>query len=97
MGTEYSITCKKCKVTRDLDKFYTPRSISNRKEAFNLGEDLANDQFRTALLISFLAEHEGHEVVFFSEHDECNSEYTPNYANEPNEYKADYDFWNPNN
>ena len=91
MGTIYSVACKKCKVTRDLDKFYTARPVDNRCDALSFSKEIIEDSFRVALLVSFLAEHKGHECVFFDEHSSCDEELNPFYND--NEYKYDRDYW----
>jgi hypothetical protein len=91
MGTIYSVACKKCKVVRNLDKFYTPRKIADRAEALQYSEEVETDSFRAGLLPSFMSEHQGHDCVFFSEHDAVSDELDP-YENE-NGYKEDRNFW----
>ena len=91
MGVLYSVACKQCKVTRDLDKYYEARVIDSRCDAFKLTEELKNKGFRSALLVSFMAEHMGHECVFFSEDSSCEEELNPYYGD--NDYKEDFDFW----
>jgi len=94
MGTEYYITCKDCKVSRELDKYYsaTIYPVTTRQEALDFREKVKDDSFRAALLISFVGKHEGHDCVFHSEHDEKYETY--NYlSDEPAEYKEDTDFW----
>ena len=92
MGTISSIACKTCKVTRDLDKLYGVYSVSDRKEALKYSEKLeAKDNlFRIGLLLSFMAEHMTHDVVYFDEHCDCVEELDPFYDNE---FKKDTDFW----
>ena len=91
MGTIYSVACKECKVVRDLDKFYTPRKITDRADALQFSEEVKDDSFRAGLLLSFMSEHRGHECVFFCEHDAVSDELDP-FENE-NGYKEDRDFW----
>ncbi len=93
MGVIYSVACKECKVVRDLDKFYGAREISDRKEALDYGEFLAGskrESFRSGLLVSFMAEHIGHDCVFFNEHSGCQEELEPFFDND---YKEDFDYW----
>ena len=93
MGTEYSITCKDCKITRDLDKFSnaTTSSVTTRKEALDFQDTVKSDSFRAGLLVSFMGEHMNHDCVF---HSENNEEYeTHSLGGKEPEYKEDYDFW----
>jgi len=92
MGTIYSVACKECKVTRNLDKLYGLRKVENREDALKFSEYLENKEFlfRESLLLSFMAEHTGHECLFFNEHTECAQVFDPFYDNE---YKDDTDFW----
>ena len=92
MGVIYSIACKDCKVTRDLDKFYTPRKIESRVEALEYSEEVKEDAFRAGLLLSFLAEHRGHDCVFFSSRDGCCEELDP--VCDGCDFREDTDFWN---
>ncbi len=92
MGTEYSIACLDCKVTRDLDKFYSAMNVSDRKEALAACADMEKDSFRAVLLTSFLRDHIGHKCVFFNEHSECSGKYDPW---DENEFKKDLDYWKP--
>lgn len=95
MGVSYSVACKTCKVTRDLDKFYNHGSgVETRKDALAHSEQISSDSFRASLLVSFMSKHTGHECVFFSENSEvCSEKYDPFY-NEQNNFKEDTDFWN---
>jgi len=93
MGTIYMVACKKCKVTRDLGKFYiTGSDIENRKEMLEYTKELRErtdcTTFRAAMLTSFMSKHYGHDCIFFNEysHDELDP-----FAGE---YKEDIDFWN---
>ena len=95
MGTIHSISCTKCKVTRDLDKLNIATSVKNRLEATNHADMIAKNSFRASLMISFMAEHKGHECVFFDEHSTCASELDAFW--DSNEYKKDYDFWDKRN
>jgi len=90
MGVEYSIACKECKVTRDLDKMYEAYTIDTRKEALDLSEIISKNPFRSALLASFMAEHMGHDCVFFCENHKDEEKYCP-FFNE--EYKEDLNYW----
>lgn len=94
MGTIYSVACKDCKVVRDLDKFYGAREIKTRAEAIEYSKELAEHvgwAFRSGLLVSFMAEHMGHDCVFFNEHSSCEEELDPYY--DDNEYKEDTNYW----
>ena len=95
MGVEYMIACKDCKVTRSLDKFYIACwPCSSRLEAIKMADELAKGRylFPSALLIGFLSDHRGHDVVFFTEHDDCAKELDP--VNE-NGFSHDNKYWAP--
>ena len=71
MGTYYSVACHDCKVKRDLDKHYANfgYDVENRKNALQYHEDLKkSNRLGTSLLVSFLQDHIGHNVVYFNEH-----------------------------
>jgi hypothetical protein len=97
MGVIYSVTCKTCKVTRDLDKMKHDGSwVENRKDALEYSDELEkeinNVSFRVGLLVSFMAKHAGHDCVYFSEfNEECEEKYNPYYGK--NGFKEDGDFW----
>jgi hypothetical protein len=92
MGVTYSITCKDCKVTRDLDKFYTSDiyKIETREDALEYREKIEKDSFRAGLLVSFMAKHRTHECVYHSESD-CLDEYEP--FEDDDGFIEDTDFW----
>lgn len=93
MGVIYSVACKTCKVTRDLDKFYTSDiyPVETREQAMNYMMKVVKDHFRSGLLISFMAKHKGHDCVFFNESSSCSEDLDPFWH--ANEYKEDFDFW----
>jgi len=93
MGTIYRVACKKCKVSRDLDKLYGLDRVSDRKEALEFSEYLEGKEllYREGLLLSFMAEHMNHDVVFFNEHSSCQVDLDPFF--DDNEYKEDAEFW----
>ena len=92
MGTIYSVTCRDCKITRDLDKFYSMRTAADRAEALDIAKDIqARDSFRAALLASFMWEHKGHNCTVFNEHCSIAEELDP-FENEHG-YKEDKDYW----
>ena len=95
MGTEYYITCKDCKVSRDLDKFYNAsiHPVTTRKESLEYKEIIKRDAFRAGLLVSFMGEHQDHNCVFHSEHNEEFDAYIYSPDEKPSEYKEDTDFW----
>lgn len=99
MGTIYSVSCRDCKVTRDLDKFYAMRTASDRAEALVIAKDIKErDSYRAALLASFMWEHKGHNCTVFNEHDDALSEELDPFENEHG-VKEDRDYWreSPNN
>lgn len=87
MGVEYYITCKDCKISRDLDKYYsaTIYPVTTRQEALDFREKVKDDLFRAALLISFMGDHQDHNCVFHSEDNDTETE-----------YKEDTNFWQTN-
>lgn len=70
MGTLYFVACDKCKVYRDLDKFYTMSNgpINTRSELEKFSEEIKKDSFRSAILISFMWKHESHNCFIVYEH-----------------------------
>ncbi len=96
MGLIYSVACKKCKVVRDLDKFYSADgNIETRWDAKKYSSEIQTDCFRAGLLVSFMAKHMGHECVFYNENSDCADELWP-HKGDPDlttEYTEDYDFW----
>ena len=90
MGILYGIACKKCKVTRDLDKMYEAVEVDDRAEAVELSERVAKNPFRGALLMSFMSAHMGHDCVFYRENHPAEELYDPYFDNG---YKKDTDFW----
>ena len=96
MGTIYSVACRKCKVVRDLDKFYRSGFMeeATREAALKYCQDIEKDSFRAGLLVSFMSEHIGHDCVFFNEHSDCEEELDP-FENK-NGFIEDYNFWGQN-
>lgn len=93
MGTIYFVGCRDCKVTRDLDKFYTMRTAADRADAIAIANDIKErDSFRAALLASFMWEHKGHNCTVFNEHDDALSEELDPFENEHG-VKEDKDYW----
>lgn len=88
MGTIYYAICHDCKRVRDLDKFYSMYKVSNRKEALELGE-LIKEQgwYSSALLVSFMWEHKGHNCTVGTEHDSIFD------CEDDGEYEEDQRFW----
>lgn len=87
MATIYFVVCKQCKVARDLDKFHGNGSgVNTRAEAVSFSQEL--DTFKSALLVSFMAKHRGHDCVFVNEH-----AYKYNPYDSETGYKWDVDFW----
>lgn len=94
MGTEYYITCKDCKVSRGLDKYYSASiyPVTTRQEALDYREKVKEDSFRAALLISFMGEHMNHSCVFHDEHNEEYETFDFDDGESP-KYNEDTDFW----
>lgn len=96
MGTCYYIACKNCREYRDLDKFYSAYPVHTRKEALEYEEVVKEKPFRFGLAVSFLAEHQGHDCVFFSEHAEEMMdllEFMAEVAENPGGYREVVDLW----
>lgn len=93
MGKLYSVACKTCQVTRDLDKFYTSdaQDIETREQALEYRDEIKKDSFRAGLLVSFMAKHKGHDCVFFDEYSDCSEVLGP-FENKHG-YEEDTDFW----
>lgn len=64
MGVIYTVACRDCGVCRDVDKL-RPSRPDNRQEALEAAKEL--DAFRAALLIGFMAEHQGHNCTLFND------------------------------
>lgn len=85
MGVIYYVACKDCGVCRDLDKL-RPSRPSTRAEAISAADRLST--FRAALLVGFMAEHQGHNCTMFNDLDD---------QDDPAQYKSDdRDYWNAN-
>lgn len=96
MGIIYFVSCRDCKVTRDLDKFYAMRAATDRAEVINIAEEIeAQHGFRAALLASFMWEHKGHNCTVFSERDEALSDELNPFDNQHG-MQADKDYWHVN-
>jgi len=67
MGVNYTVACKDHRVKRDLNNIKLD-SIKNYDDACKFSEKLENKQlYSESLLLSFMEEHCGCDVVFFSE------------------------------
>ena len=94
MGTIYSVSCRDCKVTRDLDKFYSMIAVETRDKAIELADRIKEfDSFRAALLVSFMWEHAGHNCTVFNEHDDDLSQQCDPFYREENGFREDLNFW----
>tara|TARA_R110002094_G_scaffold157781_1_gene144004 strand:+ start:1545 stop:1841 length:297 start_codon:yes stop_codon:yes gene_type:complete len=93
MGVIYSVACKECKVTRDLDKFYSSGFLEeeDRDSMLEFAKVVGEKPWRHALLTSFMYKHAGHECVFFWENMACEDELYP--CEGENEYSEDIDYW----
>ena len=98
MGTTFYVACRDCKCARDLDKFSVlPIKADTRQQVLDLATELQKPQwsFRSALLLSFLWKHSGHNCTVFSEHDDDFSGLVSRPGEQP-EYSEDGDtFWRP--
>jgi len=52
-------------------------------------------RFRAALLIGFMADHMGHNVVMINEHSPLDDVFDPEFGD--GGYSADHDFWRDDN
>ena len=93
MGTEYSIACIDCKVTRDLSKFYAVErvDVNTREDAIEFSAHIEKSSFQAGLLVSFMTKHRGHLCVFFNEYSTCSDELEPCLKHST--YKEDTNFW----
>jgi hypothetical protein len=77
-----------------LDKFYSCRPISDRKDAEILSEEIRRGlhaSYCAALLSSFLAAHMGHNCTVFNDNNEqISEELDPDFGANT---KADGSFW----
>jgi hypothetical protein len=73
MGVCFRISCRDCKVTRDLDKMPILDVPANtRAEALALSEKIGMPgfAFRSTLLWKFLWDHMGHNLAFWNDTDD---------------------------
>ena len=72
MGVVYYVGCRKCKVSRDLDKLRIP-VVASQAEARSASDQAEVHRYRTFLLASFMIEHQGHDCVMFNDtgYDDC--------------------------
>ena len=95
MGTLYYVTCLDCKITRDLHKFRAFRAACVRGEASLIASEIESEYgFHAALLVSFMAQHRGHNCTAYSDQDAFGYDLIPDES-EPNGFEADLDFWEP--
>ncbi len=91
MGTQYWVGCRDCKVYRHVDKIkLLDNKIETRDEALEFAKDVEENSFRAGLIVSFMAEHKGHNCTLFWEHDD------KTWEEFEDEYKAvlqDDQFW----
>lgn len=86
MSKDFFIACKDCKIIRSLDSFYSAVPVQSRKDTIDFANKIQEQKgtaFRCALVVSFMAEHEGHDCVFFDE--QALFEYK--------DFSDDNDFW----
>ncbi len=91
VGIIYSVACENCKTFRNLSKYYLLNNkVSSRKDAIDLSNKVKTEYtYHTSLLVSFMSDHEGHNVVLYSD---LNDELIFNYECNK-EYKEDIDYW----
>lgn len=96
MGTIYSVGCRDCKITRNLNKFDSMRTAKTRTEALDIANYIKDfDSFRAALLVSFMWDHKGHNCTIFNEHDDALSQELDPFENQHG-VKYDNDYWREN-
>ena len=77
MGIYYSVACRDCKVTRDLDKHYINHDgVETYEDAIKYADYFEGGlKFGTVLLLAFLVDHIGHSIVYYNEfHDDIEKE-----------------------
>lgn len=95
MGVIYYAICRDCRVYQDLDKFYLlHEKVRDRSEAFKLAKRICEplgDSFRSALLVSFMGEHIGHNCSIVSDQDETEEHRQRGWQQHPsNPWKVRY-------
>lgn len=69
MGVVYSIVCKTCRKWRDLDKLRTCE-VDNQADAEEYAYAIKlMGAYRPALLVSFMADHMGHDCTLIDDYD----------------------------
>jgi hypothetical protein len=93
VGVIYTVACRDCKISRDLDKFYSAGFCEDetRVEMLEFGKILSENPFRPALLVDFMCRHAGHDCVFFWEDMACEDELDGSL--ETNDFKEDVNYW----
>jgi len=86
MGIISGVACKDCEVARNLDKIQFFRDIDNLSDAIELGNYLKRKEVlvREAMLLSFLQEHKGCNVIFYDDYSD--------HFDVPDSYQVQ-DFW----
>jgi hypothetical protein len=64
MGVTYTAICRTCKLQRDIDKLRVP-NLRTQKEVLENMDEI--NPYRSALLIGFMSEHEGHNCTLIND------------------------------
>ena len=71
MGIIYSVLCKQCREYQDLDKLdrdgHLSSPVRSRSEAQEVAKYVGAHPFRSALLVSFMFEHQGHDCILVND------------------------------
>lgn len=68
MGLLCYVVCRRCKVYRPLDKFYTMfEDVPDRQAALEFRKEVERDSFRAGLLVSFMWKHREHNCFVCDE------------------------------
>lgn len=72
MGTIYYVSCRTCKLTKDLGKFYECHAVPDEAALEELHRSMQEPvpAYRAARLLQFMWLHSGHDVTLYDEHNE---------------------------
>lgn len=91
MSVNYSVSCRTCQITRDLDRCYSLRNAETRADVLEIAEEIKkHDNFRVAMLTEFMWRHKGHNCTVFCEDDPLEDQLDP--MDNP-DFKEDNAFW----
>jgi hypothetical protein len=101
MSIDHHIMCRTCRLVRNLDTQYDLSLQDFPKcsdDVFEYQKGVEANPYRAALILSFLFEHQTHDVVLFAEYDtEIDDEVWPDDAVDVETglaegWKGDFDF-----